>query len=203
MATTTILEKADFAAVAAGPAWTILSPVPASAQLVPDNVRPRRLGRPIAGAKVGLDVHFAWSSYIKVLEEWTRLLEADQAEVDTLWLRGRERVQIPENTDAEREIVDAWSEPFDCVVVGLGNCGACTANTVLSTLDIEKVRSYPTVVVVTTPFESSARCLAEHWGNPALNVLVLPYPLEQQPEEYIRQVARDFYPKLLELLGAL
>jgi hypothetical protein len=32
-------------------------------------------------------------------------------------------------------------------------------------------------------------------------VLVLPYPLEERPEAEVRQVAREFYPKLLGMLG--
>jgi hypothetical protein len=31
---------------------------------------------------------------------------------------------------------------------------------------------------------------------------VLPYPLEALPEAELRQIAIDFYPKFLELLGA-
>ena len=35
-----------------------------------------------------------------------------------------------------------------------------------------------------------------------LKVLVLPYPLEARPEEELRKIAFEYYPKFLELLGA-
>lgn len=71
----------------------------------------------------------------------------------------------------------------------------------LSSVRIEE-RGLPAVAVVTGSFEDLAYRMREHNGHPELNVLVLPYPLEDRPEEEVRQVARDFYPRLLELLGA-
>ena len=71
----------------------------------------------------------------------------------------------------------------------------------LSSVRIQE-RGLPAVAVVTGSFEDLAYRMREHNGHPELNVLVLPYPLEDRPEEEVRQVARDFYPRLLELLGA-
>ena len=71
----------------------------------------------------------------------------------------------------------------------------------LSSVRIQE-RGLPAVAVVTGSFEDLAYRMREHNGHPELNVLVLPYPLEDRPEEEVRRVARDFYPRLLELLGA-
>ena len=38
-------------------------------------------------------------------------------------------------------------------------------------------------------------------GHASLRRLVLPYPLETREEDECRAIARDFYPRLLELLG--
>jgi hypothetical protein len=72
---------------------------------------------------------------------------------------------------------------------------------VLSTVDIEN-RGMPAVAIVTGSFEDLAYRMAEHNKHPKLNVLVLPYPLEERPEDEVRDVARQFYPKLLSMLGA-
>jgi hypothetical protein len=72
---------------------------------------------------------------------------------------------------------------------------------VLSSVRLEK-KGLPAVAVVTASFEDLAYRMREHNGHPDLNVLVLPYPLEDQPEEEVRRVAREFYPRLLEMLGA-
>jgi hypothetical protein len=60
----------------------------------------------------------------------------------------------------------------------------------------------PAVAVVTGSFEDLAYRMREHNNHPDLNVLVLPYPLEDRPEKYIREAARTTYPQLLAMLGA-
>jgi hypothetical protein len=62
--------------------------------------------------------------------------------------------------------------------------------------DLEK----PAVVVVTEEFVDLAHRMAAHHGRPSLRLLVLPYPLEGRPEEELRQIATDTYPRLVELL---
>jgi hypothetical protein len=61
----------------------------------------------------------------------------------------------------------------------------------------------PAVVVVTEEFESFAHRLAAHQGHPSLRLLVLPYPLEGRPDEEVRAIAADAYPRLLRTLGVL
>ena len=41
-------------------------------------------------------------------------------------------------------------------------------------------------------------------GRPLLSwrVLVLPYPLESRPEKEVRDIAHEYWPRLLELIGA-
>jgi hypothetical protein len=72
---------------------------------------------------------------------------------------------------------------------------------VLSTARIEDL-GLPAVAVVTASFEDLAYRMRDHNKHPDLNVMVLPYPLEDKPEQYVREVARTFYPQLLDLLGA-
>ena len=71
----------------------------------------------------------------------------------------------------------------------------------LSTVNLEE-QGKPAVAIVTGSFEDLAYRMADHNKHPNLNVLVLPYPLEERPEEEVRQVAREYYPKLLTMLGA-
>jgi hypothetical protein len=71
---------------------------------------------------------------------------------------------------------------------------------VLSTVRIED-RGLPAVAVVTQSFEDLAYRMRDHNRHPNLNVMVLPYPLEDKPEDHVRQVARDFFPQLLDMFG--
>jgi hypothetical protein len=72
---------------------------------------------------------------------------------------------------------------------------------VLSTVRLEE-RGLPAVAVVTGSFEDLACRMREHNKHPELNILVLPYPLEDQRDDYVREVARGAYPELLSMLGA-
>ena len=45
--------------------------------------------------------------------------------------------------------------------------------------------------------------MANNAGREGLRVLVLPYPLETLPEAEVREIAREHFPKLLEVLGAV
>ncbi len=60
----------------------------------------------------------------------------------------------------------------------------------------------PAVVVVTAEFITIASRISALKGHASLRRLVLPYPLETRPEDECREIAREYYPKLLELLGA-
>jgi hypothetical protein len=58
------------------------------------------------------------------------------------------------------------------------------------------------VAVVTQEFETLAHTMAANAGRPGLRVLVLPYPLEFRPADEVRKIAQEFYPRLLQTLGA-
>jgi hypothetical protein len=73
---------------------------------------------------------------------------------------------------------------------------------VLSTVNLIK-QGKPAVAVVTASFAELALRLADHNRMPDLPVVVLPYPLEHEPEEYVRQVARRAYPELLDKMGVV
>jgi hypothetical protein len=59
----------------------------------------------------------------------------------------------------------------------------------------------PAVVVITSEFEGIAKQVAELEGHPSLRMVVLPYPLEGRPEDEVRTIAQDAYPRLLASLG--
>lgn len=70
----------------------------------------------------------------------------------------------------------------------------------LSTVNLVR-QGKPAVAVVTASFSDLAVRMAEHNEVPDLPIIVLPYPLEDEPEDYVRQVARRFYPELMEKMG--
>jgi hypothetical protein len=100
--------------------WTVLSPVAERPRAEPQEPAPT-LDRPVRGVRVGLEVDYAWISYISVIDEWERLLRADGAEPHTLWVE-RSRDEAAKRAEAElRADLEEWSRLIDCGVVGLGN----------------------------------------------------------------------------------
>jgi hypothetical protein len=55
---------------------------------------------------------------------------------------------------------------------------------------------------VTAEFEHLAHTMAANAGRAGLRVLVLPYPLESRPEDEVRAIAREHWPRLLATMGA-
>ena len=70
----------------------------------------------------------------------------------------------------------------------------------LSTVKLEAL-GRPAVAVVTGVFEDLAGRMAAHNQRPDLKILVLPYPIEDQAADDVREIARAYYPKLLDALG--
>ena len=55
--------------------------------------------------------------------------------------------------------------------------------------------------MITEEFVTIATRISALKGHASLRRLVLPYPLETRPEDECREIAREYYPKLLDLLG--
>lgn len=63
-------------------------------------------------------------------------------------------------------------------------------------------RQKPVVVAVTEEFVEHGRNIANMEGHGNMRQLVFPYPLEGLPEEEVRRIAIDMYPKFLDVIGA-
>jgi hypothetical protein len=102
------------------------------------------------------------------------------------------------------EILASYGEfldKTDITIIGMCNCGACTMWTIHDTL-LSLERNHPTIACSTEHFADLARTLAMRGGRDEIRLHILPFPLEGEGDDYIRQVARDSYPKMLETLGA-
>jgi hypothetical protein len=155
------------------------------------------LDRPIAGLKVGLRHEGSWRSWMLIVDEWERFLRRDGAEPVQLKAGGRVGDEGAETAEA----VADWAAAVDCGVSGLGTCGSCTSNSVHDAVTLEDAGK-PAVVAVCDEFETHGRNMASYLGHANLKILVLPYPLEARPEDELRTIAADYYPRFLALLGA-
>lgn len=155
------------------------------------------LDGPLRGSRVGLRRPPSGSSGTLIVEEWRRLLHDDGAEPDLLVAKSRGTGP----RDRIRRDIRNWARRVDCGVSGLGTCGALTSDSVDDAVALERLRR-PAVVAVCREFEAHARNMASFLGHPSLKVLVLPYPVEGRDADELRGIAAEYYPRLIELLGA-
>ncbi|HEX4017184.1 MAG TPA: hypothetical protein VHX15_10645 [Frankiaceae bacterium] len=155
------------------------------------------LSRPITGLRVGLRHEGSWRSWMLIVERWESFLRRDGAEPVVLKAGGRVGAE-GERTKAD---VRAWAADIDCGVAGLGTCGSCTSNSVHDAVALETAGK-PSVVAVCDEFAPHGTNMARFLGHPALKMLVLPYPLEGREDADLRQIAAEYYPHFLRLLGA-
>jgi hypothetical protein len=181
--------------IGAGTTWRIRLPTAAPREQAgaPAYV----LAKPIKGLRVGLRHEGSWRSWMLIVEQWQAFLRRDGAEPVVLEAGGR----VGAEGERTRADVQAWSNEIDCGVAGLGTCGSCTSNSVHDAVTLEDAGK-PAVVAVCDEFAPHGTNMARFLGHPELKMLVLPYPLEARPDTELREIAAQYYPKFLELLGA-
>lgn len=151
----------------------------------------------LAGRRVAFRVDVLWRSWDWTVEEWQRCLSG-RGTTSASWRRAQgEAGETGRRSHARYEQFLAGA---DAAVVGLGNCGSCTAWTIKDALTARQL-GLPTVAVVTAQFEVLARTVAHDFGCLDLPILVVPFPYDTLPESDVRCLARDSFDDLLVLLG--
>jgi hypothetical protein len=155
-----------------------------------------RLERPLPGLTIGLRTDRAWRSWQLISSLWDEYLRRDGAETIAV----ETGAQIGDPASSDRKQIGEFAGQVDAAIVGLGTCGSCTTFTIKDAVTVEE-HEKPVVAIVCEEFTVHAHNVARHVGHSDMNVLVLPYPLEARPAEELEQIARDYYPQVLELLG--
>ena len=175
---------------------TILVRRPTAAPAGDESAPAFRLDRPVAGLTVGVREDRAWRSWQLIGDLWSERLRRDGAETITV----ETGAQVGQPGSDDRKQIDELAAAVDAAVVGLGTCGSCTTFTIKDAVALEE-HDRPVVAVVCEEFIVHGRNVATHLGHRDLKILVLPYPLEARPEDELRAIADEYYPKMLELLG--
>ena len=155
-----------------------------------------RLERPLAGLTIGLRTDRAWRSWQLISSIWAEYLQRDGAQTIAV----ETGAQIGQPASSDRKEIDELADQVDAAIVGLGTCGSCTTFTIKDAVTVEE-HEKPVVAVVCDEFTVHAHNVARHVGHGDLQILVLPYPLEARPSEELEQIALEYYPRVLELLG--
>lgn len=155
-----------------------------------------RLDRAITGLTIGVREDRAWRSWQLIGDIWSEYLRRDGAEAITV----ETGAQVGQPGSDDRKQIDELAAVVDAAVVGLGTCGSCTTFTIKDAVALEE-HERPVVAVVCEEFLVHGQNVATHLGHRDLKILVLPYPLEARPDDELRAIADEYYPKMLELLG--
>jgi hypothetical protein len=189
--------RADSAAPAATAAGTVTVLDPTATGRGGDMDPGPDLGS-LRGKRILFRVDSLWRSWDWTVDEWTKAFTEAGAEVVS-WRRWQ---GIPDSQGAyDQADYEALVGTADAVISGLGNCGSCSAWTIRDALTGLNA-GLPTVAVATEHFVPLAGLLAEDGRRPGLRIFQLPYPLDTRPEEEVRGIAKDAFPRVLELIGA-
>ena len=156
------------------------------------------LGVALSGLTIGLREDRAWRSWQHIGDRWCEWLARDGA--STLTVETQAQVGGPGSDD--RRNVDELARASDAAIVGLGTCGSCTTFTIKDAVAVEALGK-PVIAIVCDEFVVHAHNVARHLGHGDLKVLTMPYPLEARPADELDAIALEFYPKALDLLGAI
>jgi hypothetical protein len=87
----------------------------------------------------------------------------------------------------------------DVVVVGVGDCGSCSASAVADGLALEAA-GIPAVVVCSDAFSVTADAMAALQGSPGYNYVVTPHPVAPLRPEELHQRAVAALPEIVATL---
>ena len=154
-----------------------------------------RADRPesLSGLRLGLLANTKRNAE-QFLDEVGRLL-AGQHGVATVLARKK-----PDITNTAPEpILDDLRAGCDVVVVGVGDCGSCSASPVADGIILEQ-GGIPAVVICTDAFTASADAMARIRGVPGYHYLTVPHPMANLTPEGVRDKAAAAVPEIVAML---
>lgn len=100
---------------------------------------------------------------------------------------------------APAEMVAELRAACDVVVVGVGDCGSCSASAVADGLQLEEA-GIPSVVIVSDAFRVSADAMAELQGTEGYQYVATPHPVASLSRDGVRARAVAAAPEIVTLL---
>jgi hypothetical protein len=100
---------------------------------------------------------------------------------------------------APQQMLDDLAGGCDVVVVGVGDCGSCSASAVADGILLEQ-SGVPVVVVCTEAFKVSADAMADLRGAPGYRYVTTPHPIANLTPDGVRDRAAAAIPAIVGLL---
>jgi hypothetical protein len=100
---------------------------------------------------------------------------------------------------APEAMLDDLRAGCDVVVIGVGDCGSCSASAVADGIILEQA-GVPAVVVCTDAFTASADAMARVRGVPGYRYLTVPHPMANLSPDGVRDKAAAAVPGIVAML---
>lgn len=153
----------------------------------------------LSGATVGLLENGKQNARL-FLEEVAGVLR-DRYGIGEVTLRRKEVFSAP----APPELVDEMSAASDVVVIGVGDCGSCSASAIADGVLFER-HGTPAAVICSDAFVATADAMAEVQQAPGYSYVTTPHPVAglsgAQVHDRAEQVASEVADLLAEARGA-
>jgi hypothetical protein len=170
---------------------SVYIPVPGeSVELSKIAARPRTLD----GAVVGL-VNNNKANGPALLSAIGRLLQANFALKGIVGPIRTDNVYFPSEGQYKE-----LAEQCDVIILGLGDCGSCSACSVHVATDFELL-GVPAVAVCTKPFLASGNAMATRQGFDGFRFVRVEHPLSSLSADDLEVRAREALPQVLSILG--
>jgi hypothetical protein len=88
-----------------------------------------------------------------------------------------------------------WREPVDVALVAIGDCGGCSAGSLLASIWLEK-KGVPALALCTQPFTPALSALARIHGRPDKEWARIPHPFGSVDDATLRERAEFFVNEL-------
>ena len=101
--------------------------------------------------------------------------------------------------DAPAELLEELHGAADLVVIGVGDCGSCSAAAVADGIALERLGT-PTAVVCTESFKATADAMAGVRGAPGYRYATVAHPMAGLPGDQVRARAESVADEVVSLL---
>lgn len=148
----------------------IIDPTAGSSRPAQDAARRATRPRALTGLRVGL-LENTKRNAAAVLDAVGAVLE-ERHGAASLVRRTKQQFALP----LSGELLDELARECDVVVVGVGDCGSCSAAAVADGIALERA-GIPTAVICSDAFDGTSRAMAELKGDPGYPYLLTPHPV--------------------------
>lgn len=103
-------------------------------------------------------------------------------------------------TPVAENLLKRIARECDVVVTAVGDCGSCSAATVIDGILFERA-GVPAVSICSDSFTMSGRAMAKVQGFPGFDFVVAPHPIASLDTAQLRDRAHGLIPEVLRVLG--